>query len=122
MVTRRGWYALLFLLVLMQGCPDPSDWDPAGNVRWLQWREVDTAGTRVAQGTFALKNTGRVALTSVELALELTTDRDHYYTQFHAALDLPPGMTSFQTVEWQYRDATETSSLAGVRVESASFR
>ena len=89
---------------------------------WLQWREVDTAGIRVAQGTFALKNSGRVALASVDLALELTTNRDRYYMQFHAAVDLPPGMTSYQTVEWQYRDPSETSSLAGVRVESASFR
>jgi len=45
-----------------------------------------------------------------------------YYKQFQTTVDLPPGSSSYQTIEWPYHTATETASLAALRVESATFR
>lgn len=121
MVARRLLAIGVVLAGCLQSCPDPRDWDPQGAVTWLQWRETDAAGGRTAQGTFAVANTGRVAMAAVDMAIVVQTNTERYYLQSHTELALPPGKTAFGTVELPYRSPDEHTALDGLRVESVSF-
>ena len=118
----KVFFWLIMGCLLLVNCSDPQDWDPRGEVNWVQWREDEVGGIRTAVATFSATNTGRVGVSAVDLALTLRTDREEYYLQCHTALDLAPGKTAFSAVEWVYRSLDERGGLSGQKVVSVSFR
>ena len=103
------------------GCGNPADWEPRGEVQWVQWKEWESGAGRVGQATYRLTNTGRVSVSVADLAVRLATDREVYYVQAEVKPDLPPGKSAFGTVEVLFRDPEDRGSLGGVHLESAAF-
>jgi len=117
-VVRLLWLALAAVV----GCSGPADWTPRAEAKWVQWREADADGARSGVGVCSISNVGLVALTSVDVAAVVTTDKDEYYLQFQSAVELEPGKSSFQTVEVKYRSPSERATLDHVRLVSVSAK
>ena len=118
-VVRVGLAVLA--MVLVAACADPAEWEPRGEVSWVQWRNGESSDGRYGQATFRLTNTGKAPVATADLAVRVVTAKDEFYVQTQVKPDLPPGKSVFGTVEVFYRISDDQGSLEGVVLESAAF-
>jgi len=115
--------AAMAAFLLFASCADPASWEPRGEVRFLELREVvDSGGAKRGRLDYSIANSGRSRIEGTTFAFTFSTDTRRYRLTVVDESAIERGALVYGQVSVAYDGPDEAGSLSGAIVDSAQFR
>jgi hypothetical protein len=109
-------------LSFLGGCHDPSDWEPKGEVSFVELREsLDGTGAKGGSLDYRIENVGKARISGARFSFTFSTDRRAYHQSVESAAAILSGSFVYGTVLVPYVESAESGSLAAAVIESTQF-
>ncbi len=122
----RGFYGLIagacLLLGFLACCVMERDWEPAGTVEIVQYREWDDGYSTVCTVTYRIINQGEVDIYATTVTIRVDTkipegEEESYFVTFRNDSRVPRGESITGTIDVEYCLPEEETSEGGVSIE-----